>query len=55
MLQGEHSAMLSTFIKLSLVIKSFVMFIFECKLKQVLLYLKLSSLENSSEIVWGYG
>ena len=33
MLQGEHSAILSTFIKLQLVIKIFVLSIFECPLK----------------------
>ena len=30
MLQGEHSAILSTFIKLPFVIKIFVLWIFEC-------------------------
>ena len=33
MLQGEHSAILSTFIKLLFVIKRFVLSIFECPLK----------------------
>ena len=33
MLQGEHSAILSTFIKLPFVIKIFVLSIFECRLK----------------------
>ena len=31
MLQGEHSAILSTFIKLAFVIKIFVLSIFECQ------------------------
>ena len=33
MLQGEHSAILSTFIKLPFAIKTFVLSIFECPLK----------------------
>ena len=39
MLQGEHSAILSTFIKLSFVIKIFVLSIFELTLKVLLLFL----------------
>ena len=39
MLLGEHSAILSTFIKLPFVIKIFVLSIFEC-VTQVLLYMK---------------
>ena len=38
MLQGEHSAILSTFIKLPFVIKMFVLSIFSGGLRQVLLY-----------------
>ena len=38
MLQREHSAILSTFIKLQFVIKSFVLSIFGWPLKTVLLY-----------------
>ena len=38
MLQGEHSAILLTFIKLPYVIKIFVLFIFSGRLRQVLLY-----------------
>ena len=37
MLQGEHSAILSTFIKIPFVIKIFVLSIFEWPLKTVLL------------------
>ena len=36
MLQGEHSAKLSTFIKLPLVIKTFVLSLFEWRLKFLL-------------------
>ena len=39
MLQGEHSSILSTFIKLPFVIKIFVLSIFEWLLRQVLLYI----------------
>ena len=38
MLQGEHSAILSTFIKLPYVIKIFVLSIFEWPFTQILLY-----------------
>ena len=38
MFQGEHSAILSTFIKLSFVIKIFVLSILSGRLRQVLLY-----------------
>ena len=38
MLQGEHSAILSTFIKLTNVIKSFVLSIFSDRFTHVLLY-----------------
>ena len=38
MLQGEHSAILSTFIKLPFVIEIFVLSTFECRFTQVLLY-----------------
>ena len=38
MLQGEHSAILLTFIKLSFVIKFFVLSIFSGRFRQVLLY-----------------
>ena len=41
MLQGEHSAILSTCIKLPFVIKNFVLFILERTLKTVLLYTDL--------------
>ena len=40
MLQGEHSAILSAFIKLPFVIKIFVLSIFEWPFTQVLLYMK---------------
>ena len=39
MLQGEHSAILSTFIKLSFVINIFVLSILSGRLRQVLLYI----------------
>ena len=39
MLQGEHSAILSTFIKLPFAIKSFILSILSGRLRQVLLYL----------------
>ena len=38
MLQGEHSAILSTFIKLPFSIKTFVLYIVSGRLRQVLLY-----------------
>ena len=38
MLQGEHSAILSKFVELPLVIKIFVLSIFEWLFSQVLLY-----------------
>ena len=41
MLQGEHSAILSTFIKLSFVIKIFVLSIFERPFYTGLLYIKI--------------
>ena len=41
MLQGEHSAILSTFIKLPFVIKLFVLSIFEWLLKTGLLHIKV--------------
>ena len=41
MLQGEHSAILSTFIKLPFVIKIFVVSIFEWPLKTDLLYMQI--------------
>ena len=41
MSQGEHSAILLTFIKLAFVIKIFVLSIFECHFTQVLLYIKI--------------
>ena len=40
MLQGEHSAILSTFIKLLFTIKIFVLSILEWPFTQVLLYIK---------------
>ena len=40
MLQGEHSALLSTCIKLPFAIKTFVLSLFEWPLRQVLLYCK---------------
>ena len=42
MLQGEHSAILSNFIKLPLVIKIFVLSIFEWPFTHVILYLRKS-------------
>ena len=39
MLEGEHSANLSTFIKLQFVIKSFVLSIFECPLQTGFIYM----------------
>ena len=42
MLQGEHSAILSTFIKLPIVIKIFVLSILAAVLHRVLLYLKVA-------------
>ena len=39
MLQGEHSAILSTFIKLPFAINNFVLCIFESCLRQVSLYI----------------
>ena len=50
MLQGEHSAILSTFIKLPFAIKTFVLSIFEWLLKTgftVLLFRNASQFENS--------
>ena len=47
MLQGEHSAILLTFIKLPSVIKIFVLsFLSDC-LRQVLLYAFLGIMENN--------
>ena len=43
MLQGEHSAILSTFIKLPFVFKIFILSIFEWPLRQVLLYMYFMS------------
>ena len=40
MLKGEHSAILSTFIRLPFVIKIFVLSMLNGRLRQVLLYLK---------------
>ena len=42
MLQGEHSVILSTFIKLPFVIKIFVLSIFEWLLRHFLLYRKMT-------------
>ena len=43
MLQGEHSAILSTFIKLPFVIKTFVLsFFLSGRFTQVLLYVKIN-------------
>ena len=47
MLQGEHSAILSTFIKLQFVIKTFVLSIFEWPLKTGLLYVKCLLISNT--------
>ena len=43
MLQGEHSAVLSTFTKLPFSIKTFVLSIFKWSLKTGLLYLEANS------------
>ena len=48
MLQEEHSAILSTFIKLPFVIKIFVLSILSSRLRQVLLY-------NGSKSHWYIG
>ena len=51
MLQGEHCAILSTFIKLSFVIKVFVLSIFEWPLKTgFTLYFDLSQIPNIRQI-----
>ena len=43
MLQGEHSAILSTFIKLPFALKTFVLSILSGRSRQVLLYLVLNT------------
>ena len=54
MLQGEHSAILSTFIKLPFVIKIYVLSTFEWPFTQVILYAytvkKLNNLDSDSLI-----
>ena len=52
MLCGEHSAILSTFIKLLFVIKIFVLSIFECPFTQLLLsmYLRENKLKTAAMI-----
>ena len=47
MLQWEHSAILSTFIKLPFVIKIFVLSITSGRLRQVLLYLRVDILVST--------
>ena len=49
MLQGEHSAILSTFIKLPFVIKIFVLSILSGRFTQVLLYMNAVLLINTGE------
>ena len=49
MLQGEHSAILLTFIKLPYVIKIFVLSILSGRLRQVLLYISIK--ERSGSVV----
>ena len=51
MLQGEHSAILLTFIKLPFVIKIFVLIILEWPLTQVLLYMVANPEDRFSRIV----
>ena len=52
MLQGEHSAIHSTFIKLQFVIKIFVFFCLRDRLRQVLLYIQhLTEILNFSSCV----
>ena len=51
MLQGEHSAILSTFIKLPFVIKIYVMSIFECPLKTgFIVHIKQAMLMTGAKI-----
>ena len=57
MLHGEHSAILSTFIKLSFVIKVFVLSVFEWPLKTVLLCMDFATINvvqyiNLSQSMW---
>ena len=55
MLQGEHSAILSTFIKLQFVLKTFVLSVFECLLRQGLLYIWTHIMLNEIfETAWLY-
>ena len=46
MLQGEHSAILSTYIKLPFVIKSFVLSILSDRFTQVLLYMYTNGVQK---------
>ena len=50
MLQGEHSAILSTVIKLPVSIKTFVLYILSGRLRQVLLYIVLNVVHEYSVI-----
>ena len=50
-MQGEHSAILSTFIKLPFIIKIFVLSIFEWPLKTDLMYSKATSSFLVSEMI----
>ena len=52
MLQGEHSALLSTFIKLLFVIKIFVLSILSGRFTQVLLYLNVDHLTSLDTSEW---
>ena len=52
MLQGEHSAILLTFIKLPMVIKIFVLSIFEWQLKTGFTVFHIFFLEPGSEMRW---
>ena len=58
MLQREHSAILSTFIKLPFVFNTFVLSIFEWPLKTglTLIYFRGTNFEgNTSNVIWGTG
>ena len=52
MLQGEHSAILSTFIKLLFVMKTFGWSILNGRIKQVLLYFKTQGTEVTKLFSW---
>ena len=52
MLQGEHSAILSTFIKLPFVIKIFVLSIFECLFKTGLTVYYFLIMDQSEHLFW---